>query len=45
MGDAVTWQGDAMVALHRWGDVAEQGRAGSPGSDGASPYLPALPRL
>jgi hypothetical protein len=27
----------------RWGRVARQVDTGSPGSDGASPYLPALP--
>jgi hypothetical protein len=40
MGDVVTWQGDATVAQYMWGEVAEQGQAGSPGSGGASPYLP-----
>jgi hypothetical protein len=44
MGDVVTWQGDATVAQYMWGEVAEQGQAGSPGSGGASPYLPGFPR-
>jgi hypothetical protein len=44
MGDIVTWQGDAMVARYMWGQVAEQGQAGIPGSGGASPYLPGFPR-
>jgi hypothetical protein len=26
--------------FYKGGDVVEQGNAGSPGSDGASPYLP-----
>ena len=43
MGDIVTWQGDATVAQDMWGEVAEQGQAGSPGSGGASPYLPGFP--
>ena len=41
MGDAVTWQGDATVAQYMWGEIVEQGQAGNPGSDGASPYLSA----
>jgi hypothetical protein len=36
--------GDATVAQDMWGEVAEQGQAGSPGSGGASPYLPGFPR-
>ena len=44
MGDRVTWQDDATVAQYMWDDVAEQGNAGSPGSDGASPYPPELRR-
>ena len=40
MGDRVTRQEDATVAQYMWDDVEEQGNAGSPGSDGASPYLP-----
>jgi hypothetical protein len=43
MGDIVTWQGDAMVDQEMWGEVAEQGQAGSPGSGGTSPYLPGFP--
>jgi hypothetical protein len=39
MGDVVTWQGEATVAQYIWGEVVEQGRAESPGSGGASPYL------
>jgi hypothetical protein len=39
MGDKVTWQDERTVAQYMWDDVAEQGNTGSPGSDGASPYL------
>jgi hypothetical protein len=45
MGDIVTWQGDATVAQYMWGEVAEHGQAGSPGSGGASPYLPGFPAV
>jgi hypothetical protein len=38
MGDKVTWQDDSTVAQYMWDGVAEQDRAESPGSDGASPY-------
>ena len=37
-------KGEQMVARYMLGEVAEQGQAESPGSDGASPYLsPQLP--
>jgi hypothetical protein len=42
MGDKVTWQGNSTVAHYMQDDVAEQGNAASPGSDGASPYPPGL---
>ncbi len=35
----VHMKGEQMVARYMLGEVAEQGQAGSPGSDGASPYL------
>ena len=38
MGGKVTWQGNSTIAQYMWDDVAGQGKAGSPGSGGASPY-------
>jgi hypothetical protein len=32
MGGTVTWQDEVIVAQYMWGDVEEQGNAGSPGS-------------
>jgi hypothetical protein len=34
----VMWQA-SRPRPYKWGEVAEQGDAGSPGSGGASPYL------